>query len=341
MKVLIIGSDKVYAIENYYYRYIKEAGHEVVLFPSQSIFYDYYQNNILNKVSFRLGFSGIIKQINRLFIEAINKNKPDIIWVFKGMELYTESLLYAKKRNIILINYNPDNPFIFSGSGSGNKFILEAIPLYDLHFTYNLKIEHQLIEEYKVKTAYLPFGFDVSKELFEECKEQKERIKACFLGNPDKQRAAFINSLAKKGIKIDVYGNNWQKFVKHKFITIFPPIYGNELWKVLRRYRLQINIMRVHNVDSHNMRSFEVPGIGGIMVAPDTTEHRNFFCDKKEAYFYSDSTSCTTIINELLDLSTQHSVQIRENARNRSILSGYSYKDRAKFAIETIQQMYG
>ena len=43
--------------------------------------------------------------------------------------------------------------------------------------------------------------------------------------------------------------------------------------------------MRIHNPDSHNMRSFEVPGVGGIMVAPDTKEHRIFFEVGKEIFY--------------------------------------------------------
>jgi hypothetical protein len=42
MKVLVTGSDKVYAIEKLYTRYLKEIGEDVELFPAQSIFYDYY-----------------------------------------------------------------------------------------------------------------------------------------------------------------------------------------------------------------------------------------------------------------------------------------------------------
>jgi len=338
---MIVGSDKVYAIENFYVRHLREAGVAVDHFAAQAIFLDYYQKSIINKLLFKTGLSGIIRQLNNLFIDKVKDLQPDVIWIFKGMEIMPASLEKAKKMGAKLVNYNPDNPFIFTGKGSGNQFITDSIGLYDLHFTYNLSIEKRLQQNYNAHTAFLPFGFEISDDLYTACAEQKEIVKACFLGNPDKQRAAFIQALAEEGVKMDIYGNDWKQFVHHAGIQIFEPVYGANLWKVLRRYRVQLNLMRIHNEDSHNMRSFEVPGIAGIMVAPDTTEHRLFFEDGNEVFLFKDVQHCAGQINDLLQYPSDGADEIRKAARNRSLSSGYSYKDRAEFALKTIQQLYG
>ena len=65
MKLLIAGSDKVYAIENFYVKYLRELGIEVFHFPSQSIFYDYYQKRLTNKLIFKAGLSSIITKIGK------------------------------------------------------------------------------------------------------------------------------------------------------------------------------------------------------------------------------------------------------------------------------------
>ena len=341
MKLLIVGSDKIYAIENYYVKYLRQVGLNVSLFTAQSIFYDYYQKGLVNKLYYKLGISGILNNINRLFKEAVETFKPTVIWIFKGMEIYPESLRWAKSKGIRLISYNPDNPFIFTGKGSGNNNVIKSLPMYDLHFTYNFTIEKRLRDQFKVITAYLPFGFELSDELFNECVLQPEVIKVCFLGNPDKQRADFIAKLAQNGIEIDLYGTNWDNYVRHPNLSIFKSVYGNDLWKVLRRYRVQLNLMRIHNEDSHNMRSFEVPGVGGIMVAPDTTEHRFFFTDKKEVFLFSDMNDCVQIIKEILLLTPEEANKIRDKTRVRSILSGYGYKERAGYALKIMEQWYG
>ena len=338
-RILIVGSDKIYAIENYFKKYLEEEGAEIGLFTAQNYFYAYYQKSLLNKILFRASLSGIVKKINTLFKQTVEQFNPDIIWIFKGMEITPASLKWAHGRNIKLVNYNPDNPFLFSGRGSGNSHVTNSISLYDLHFTYNLEVKERLEREYKAKTVFLPFGFDLNNNLFDDCAQQKEILKLCFAGNPDEKRAAFIKKLARAGIPIDVYGNHWEQFINDPSVTVHAPVYGSEFWKILRRYRVQLNLMRLHNENSHNMRSFEVPAVGGIMLAPDTPEHRMFFQDKVDLFLFSTVEECILLAQSILGLSEMEAVKIRQNARARSLLAGYSYKERSKMVFDVFKNM--
>ena len=190
-----------------------------------------------------------------------------------------------------------------------------------------------------MKTELLPFAFDISQDVFEVCQKEKEVLKVCFLGNPDKLRASFIQSLANNGIEIEVYGNDWNKFVSHKNITSHPPVYGQEQWKTLRKYRVQLNLMRIHNLDSHNMRTFEVPGIGGIQLAPDTKEHRLFFEANKEIFLYKTVEECVSKIKYLLSLNSDQANQYRTLARKVCINKKHSYKDRALQVLKALEKL--
>jgi len=337
MRLLIVGADEVHAIENFYFKYIRAEGVEVNLLPAHRIFNEYYYKNIYNKLRYKLGISDILKKINCLVKETVESFQPEIILVFKGMELSAETLTWVKGRNIKLVNYNPDNPFIFTGKGSGNENIKACLPLYDLHFTYNREIEKQLKADLSARTSFLPFGYDIPENVCKEESDQPEMLKLCFLGNPDTRRAYFLKQLAEKGVTMDVYGNHWHKFIAHPGITIFPPVYETELWKVLRRYRIQLNMMRMHNENSHNMRSFEVPAIGGIMLAPDTVEHRLFFEDGEEVFLYKNIGDCIERSRYILDLPGESAAQIRSNAALRCVQSGYSYKERARQVIRELE----
>jgi spore maturation protein CgeB len=288
---------------------------------------------------FKSGLSGIYSKIARNFKGVVEDFGPDIIWVFKGMEISPDSLSWAKSKGIRLVSYNPDNPFIFTGKGSGNSNVTKSIGLYDMHFTYNRSIQKRIQSDYDARTAILPFGFDISEGLFRQCSEMPEILKACFLGNPDDQRADFINKLAEAGVSMDVYGNFWDKFIDHRNITIYPAVYGDQLWMKLRQYRVQLNLMRIHNEDSHNMRTFEVPGIGGIMVAPDTPEHREYWENGKEVFLFKDLESCISQIRMVLSLPSQQADDIRIAARIKSIDSGYSYRDRAVFVKQEFEKL--
>jgi spore maturation protein CgeB len=340
MKLLIIGSDKVYSIENFYFKYFNELGIDVTRFNAQAIFYDYYfGSNILTKVLFKLGASNIIPKINNQFKQIVNEIKPEIIWVFKGMEISPKSLKWAKLKGIKLVNYNPDNPFVFSGTGSGNKNVTKSIDLYDFHFTYNLEIKKKLEQQHRAKTGLLPFAFDISEQLYEKCAQEKEVVKVCFLGNPDKTRSNFIESIAAQGIEIDVYGHDWNKFVKHQNIGIHQPVYGDNQYRILRQYRVQLNLMRKHNLNSHNMRSFEIPGIGGIQLAPQTTEHELFFEPSKEIFLYQSVADCVKKINYLVQLTVQEANEFRLAARLACVEKKYSYTDRATQVISVLKSL--
>jgi spore maturation protein CgeB len=338
-KILIVGSDKVWSIEKPYLKYLKELGVEAQIYAAQNIFYDYYDQSVANKMFFRLGISTVYKKINRLLLQKVSEYRPEIIWIFKGMEIFPETIQLLKNEGCRVISYNPDNPFIFSGYGSGNKNVTHSISLYDLHFTYNLEVEKKLVDM-GCHTVYLPFGFDLENGLYEQCCLQQETVKVCFIGNPDAQRANFITQLAAKGIDIDLYGHQWKKFVDHPRINVFPALFGDEYWKVLRRYRVQLNLMRLHNENSHNMRSFEIPGVGGIMLAPDTTEHRLFFTNNEEVFLFTDTGDCAVRIKELISLSAEQAGLIRTKARTRSLNSGYTYKHRTQEALQVLEQVY-
>jgi hypothetical protein len=92
---------------------------------------------------------------------------------------------------------------------------------------------------------------------------------ACFVGFTDEDRAEKINLLASQGIPVDVYGTNWDRFFKQgSKARVHGPVFGPDMHRTLRAYRLQLNLFRPHNPGSHNMRSFEVPAVGALCLRP-------------------------------------------------------------------------
>lgn len=341
MNIYIIGADNKYAIEKPYVQYIAKQAvvQKVYFFAAQSRFLAYYNKGFLHKIIYRIGLSSILKKVNVELVEDVRKVKPDIILIFKGMEIFPETLQYFRLQGIKLVNYNPDNPFIFSGRGSGNKNVTNSISLYDLHFTYDSTVKEKIETTYSIPCKILPFGFDIPETLYKECVKEDEVIKVCFLGNPDNRRAGFIKKLLDKGVAIDLYGNGWHKFITHSNATIYNSVYGDELWKTLRKYRVQLNIMRLHNPTSHNMRSFEVPGIGGIMLAPDTIDHRTYFEVDKEVFLYKNVEECVYLINLLLNKPINEIELIRKNARAKSIEAKYDYESRSELVVNILREL--
>jgi spore maturation protein CgeB len=333
MKILIVGGDYTWSIERFYLKHlnsIKEV--KAYLFPAQNHLYAYLDAHIVHKIQHRLGLSGIYKSINRELFQKLEEHKPDILWVFKGMEVLPETLSYAKGKGIRIANYNPDNPFIFTGRGSGNTNVSRTIRLYDLHFSYSQEIMAQLnafSSSYQVH--FLPFGYELPEDLQLDPQPKNEIISTCFIGNPDKERAAFLKQLLDLGIEVDLYGNGWNRYLKHANAKAFAPVYHHDLYKYLQLYRVQLNMLRKHNVASHNMRTFEIPAVGGIQLAPYTKEHVKFFRNGEEIFLYHDAKGAASLTQQLLLKDKEEVVLLRSRARERCERDAYSYRDRSRY----------
>lgn len=325
LRVLLIGSDYEWSIENKFIRELHKIGFEVSILPAQNWFYKYYYKNIFNKVLFRSGLSLINQKINYQLIKKVSYFNPDIIWVFKGMEVLPSTLKKWKNLNIKLVNYNPDNPFIFTGRGSGNKNVTNSIDLYDLHLSY----DHQVLNELKnrgLKCAFFPFAIDINLEPINE--ELTPIDKLAFVGNPDNQRVAFMNDLAHLGVPLVVFGNNWDKFKLDESIEINGPVDATKFQKIARNYRAMLNIMRIHNPDSHNMRSLEIPGFGGIQLASRTKDHQTFYLEGKEVFLFDDAFEAKEKWKALMKMTNLELLKLRNSAVQR-VKSVHSYEQRA------------
>jgi hypothetical protein len=332
MQLLIIGSKKKWALENHYKRHLEALCETVDFFEAHDMFYDYYYKSIINKVIFRLGFDKIYKRINRQLLEKLKENNYDLIWIFKGMELYPKTLKEIREKGIKLVNYNPDDPFNHVSRGSGNQNVLKGVPYYDLHLCYNLRVKRKISNDYGIKSKWLPFGFEKNTKNSIPF-EDEEIIRACFIGNPDNIRKEKIIKLAEAGIPIDIYGNQWSNWIdanKYDNLKCFEAIYQNDFIEIATKYRLHLNFFRPHNNNSHNMRSFEIPGIGCIMLAPKSEEHELLFEKNQEVFFYENDQEMINKTKVILNLSFLEAKNIRIKCRNKCYQSGYDYDSRAK-----------
>lgn len=313
-------------------------------FPSELKYHEFfehedaYEAGLLARVVRRLTRPMRVAETNRRLLAEVKAGSFKSLWVFKGMNIYPETLEAIRRLGVVLINYNADHPLEFFQTGSGNKRVLDGYKHFDLHLTYSREIKKELVAYApEIPVGVVPFGHNVDDALFDSLQRVEEVLKVCFIGNPDPLRAAFLEKLNSNGIEVDVFGSNWRGFASpNDKLLINGQVVGRKYLEHIRKYRVQLNILRPHNYNSHNMRSFEVPACGGVMLAPRTDEHSDFFEAEREAFYYSDDDEAVSACKRLLAMSKGEVDRIRINARTRSIVSKYSYMDRA---IESIRLM--
>jgi spore maturation protein CgeB len=197
--------------------------------------------------------------------------------------------------------------------------VTNSICLFDEHFTYDLDVKHRIEKEFGIKCTLTSFGFDQEAISDEELHTVQEIKAVCFVGNPDEYRTQILKEILLKGLPLHVYGHDWDKFLNHPNLRIHGAVYEKEYYQTLRKYRVQLNIMRVHNLNSHNMRSIEIPGCGGIMLAPRTRDHAAFFKEGKDAFFYEDINELIMKVNEILAFEDSQMQQIKTQVREKTM----------------------
>jgi spore maturation protein CgeB len=277
-------------------------------------------------------------RFNKSLLERVASLRPDVLWIFKGMEVFPATLRELRSRGVTLVNYNPDHPLRYFSKGSGNTNVGVGVPEYHLHLTYSRRIAEELRDRYSsIRVGVVPFGHEISDQVFRRIGAGEDILRLCFIGNPDENRASTIRLLLDAGLPVDVYGHQWDRFLKATpGLQIHNQVLGVDMLRTIRNYRVQLNLLRPHNEASHNMRSFEVPASGGIMLAEDTVEHRDFFESEREAFYFRTPRALIESARYLLALSKGDAEAIRNAARLRSMVSGYTYSDRALQAITMI-----
>ncbi|MDR3680583.1 MAG: glycosyltransferase [Flavipsychrobacter sp.] len=329
-KMLMLGTFKTGALENYFVNGFLKLGYEVEVF---NIELDY--KNVISKIINRISPRFLLKELNDKVVQLCRKKKTDVIFICKGMSLFPETIEEIKKYTRLIVNYNPDHPYEFYSRGSGNKFIESSVKHYNVFFSYSKNISVSVQEKYGVDSYCIPFGYDsntIDKYALDYNDEYKDSF--LFFGAWDEGRSSFLNNVKRNDLEI--FGDpEWKtkttskEFIQQNFQN--RKLYGSELYQKIKSYAGVINLLRQQNLieASHNMRTFEVPGYGGLLISQFTEEQASFFTPDVEAIYFTSPVELDEKM-EFLKNNDQVVLEIKKNALNRSSRSGYSYDERCK-----------
>ena len=85
------------------------------------------------------------------------------------------------------------------------------------------------------------------------------------------------------------------------------------------------------------MRSFDIPGVGGIMLAPNTPDHIQYFEVGKEIFVFDTITDCINKIKFLLELTINQRNGIRAAAYLKS--KNYTYSQRVYWFDKLLNEL--
>jgi spore maturation protein CgeB len=121
---------------------------------------------------------------------------------------------------------------------------------------------------------YLPFAYDDG--LFNTSPSGAPSYEVLFVGGADRDRVAFMTEFMREGLRPALVGGYWGSFSETRAYNL--GIKGVDTIRQLTvAAAVNLCLVRRANRDGHVMRSFEIPAIGGFMLAEETPEHREIF----------------------------------------------------------------
>lgn len=328
---LVIGSSASYSLEQTYARALRHLGIAVTLFDPEVSVRRFRSVRLLNRLSWPFQREFIGRSLSRFF------DQPpvyDLVIVFKGMFLQPEVLASCKRltRGAQWININPDNPFDL-GRSTSSAAVRMSIPLFDHYFIWSRALIPSIVQAGGRRVHYLAFGHD-SVHFPTVQLDSSLAGTITFVGSYDPRRARTLEAL--HGYDLRIYGTAWGRLPRSSSLrrkVVSDAIFGADLRRVITSSLASINILRPQNAGSHNMRTFEVPAMGGVMLTSRSEEQQQFFPDGHASLMYSSPTELRAKVERLV--SGEVDVQaIRQQALARSV--GHSYTDRAREVLAAI-----
>ena len=210
------------------------------------------------------GFAEPFRRVLRRQVEATTP--ADLVLVVRG-ELLDHRTIASLRRahDAPVVCWNPDSPFDDAISNRGGG-IPSVIGSYDRYVTWANDVADQL-DGVARGISVIPFGWD-PHAFFVETGSVGVSGRIIFVGTWTAEREQWVRSIQSFGPV--VFGGGWPG---RPPVEVRPPIRGARLRIALGEAAASLNFLRPQNKGSHNMRTFEIVGCGGIQVAQRSADH--------------------------------------------------------------------
>ena len=269
--------------------------------------------------------------INAQILKCLKNDDFDVLWLDKVLTV-TASTLQAVKilcSDCKIVGYSPDDMY---ARHNQTKQFLKHLPLYDIYFTTKTYNVSELKSLGCLKVQFVAEAFDPHTHCPMPVNAKEREYyggPVGFIGAWERERAESMSELARRGIRIHIWGGGWNKrrFRDRNIRIEGKAIYGEEYALAICAFDINLGFLRKCNRDLQTTRSIEIPACGAFMLAERTDEHLALFEEGKEAEFFD----CDDELLEKVLYYLAHPNERRRIAaagRARCLQSSYSNHDR-------------
>ena len=226
-----------------------------------------------------------LQEFSAHVLEAAAEHQADVVLATGLAPIDAPTLAKLGERGVLRVNFLTDDPW---NPVHQAPWFMAALPRYDWVFSPRYANLSQ-IRALGPRAEFLPFAYAPEVHFQEAVWTDEERARfaadVMLAGGADADRVALADGLIAAGIDMALYGGYWAHYSATRsqargFLD------AAELRRATSGARVCLVIVRRANRDGHSMRSFEVPAMGGCVLAEDTEDHRRIFGHEGEGALY-------------------------------------------------------
>ncbi|TDE04763.1 glycosyltransferase [Flavobacterium sandaracinum] len=341
MKILIVGDFKHEMYSKALFNAFKRIENDVHPFMVDE--FNYKGNNnifyFLERFQNRFLIGPKICQINSALLEMVKEQKPDLVFLYRTVEVNAKLISKIKSLGCIIFSYNNDDPFSGIPSKAYWRNYLKTAAICDHNFVYRQKnridfekigIENvSILKPYYIKENNFPIVGD-------------KLMDVVFIGHFENDgRDKYIKALIDAGVNITVFGDEmWKQaplYEEIKFV-LKESKRGAEYNISLNEAKIALVFLSKINSDTYTRRCFEIPATKTLMLSEYTSDLNSMFEADKEAVYF---TSSEDLVQKCKNLLNNPSIisEIGDAGYNKLLKDGHSIESRAKEILTRYSQV--
>ncbi len=286
-KVLIVGHTlELGRTEEVYGRGFSDFGCEVQYFTWKEAEPSLFSRSLAQRVAWRLAWQFRAKSANQALIEDANQFKPDLTFVVSP-NLMKPSTIQALQQHGLVFVFFTDNPLDQHHTHS-NSWIMQGLPFWDAVFIWSQELGKQLIQKGVKNVAFHPFCSDIQYHFPQ--RKSPSVYDLAFIGNWDSSRKREQYLKAITHYKLGIWGSDyWRTHCRETSLKSLcqKMCSYDEIPEILGSATIGLNILRPQNELGHNIRTFEIPASGTLMLSERSQELLELFEEDREAVYFS------------------------------------------------------
>lgn len=272
-----------------------------------------------------------IARVNAAFQDAIEANRPEVIWIDKGFWLWPATLRRARRCGGLFVHHNTD--YLHTRNWRmrwSRRLMVATADLFDVFLTTNLADFERYSRLLGVRAHLTHLGFDDERfdaRPLDANAAAKWAADVVFVGHHEPRTEAGLTALADAGIKLKVYGQS--RWRQSRLAERFPgmvgfPLSNEDYVAALKGARIGLCIFSNYNKNQTAGRSFEIPACGTFLLGLRSPQHLECYREGREAEFFSSHEELVSKARYYLEHDDKRQA-VAARGRQRCIDSGYSW----------------